>query len=320
MITITAPARLHICLISMNSNGYRRNGGLGFAISGFDTKIEIKEDINNSVAILCEDNKQLETEITDLLNHIVKRHNLGKKVSIQVIKKPLSHNGLGTGTTTKLECIEGLFELNAVSVTREELISLSTRGGTSGIGINTYFTGGYVFDAGRKTGGIKPSHEFNGSSFDKPLKITQGKMPDWDINIIRIKDCKKISREEESEFFNNKSNIKNSEVYEACYHAVFGCLCSFMESDISTFEDSLNSLQNTAWKKGEWELQDKRLIKCREYLSTSGINVALSSLGTTMFSVRNNKTLINQLLKEIQVDADIKTVKPNNIGRVIEIV
>ncbi|WP_369510459.1 GHMP family kinase ATP-binding protein, partial [Escherichia coli] len=59
-----------------------------------------------------------------------------------------THVGMGSGTGIRLACIEALLALNEVSLPQEELVRLSERGGTSGIGIKTYFDGGLVLDLG----------------------------------------------------------------------------------------------------------------------------------------------------------------------------
>lgn len=151
-IKITAFPRVHITLIGMG-NGIRINGGVGFSISDPKIHLEILKSKSTNTIIdkrLEQLNKSENESLIRKLNAICIKYNFQNTLSGKIISKALPHSGLGTGTIITLGFIEGLFLLNNEPYSEDLIIYLSKRGSTSGIGINTYFKGGFVCDLGKK--------------------------------------------------------------------------------------------------------------------------------------------------------------------------
>lgn len=322
-IKISAPARIHVNLFDMSRHGYRQNGGLGFCITGFDTIIEFK--VSKDFAVV--DNRSVrlsqaeEKTLIDHLKEIYKKNDFTEKISIEFISGPPPHSGFGTGTSTRLACIEAASIFNKAKTNQAQLISDSGRGGTSGVGINTYFQGGLSIDFGVKASELPlaPSSARN-SPLEKPLQLLNIKLPaDWTFGIIVPPGSKGISGKEEIDFFNKICPIPLSAVYESVYHAISGVACAALECDFLIFSKSINALQKTDWKKAEWLIQPDLIHKLRNELQDLGVEcIGLSSLGPALYFITND---IKNIMNKIQLSDEyiVASCSPNNSGREVEI-
>ena len=75
------------------------------------------------------------------------------------------HVGFGSKTALLMAIGIGCNEAAGSPLTEEELVVLSGRGGTSGVGVNTTFVGGFVVDGGRSK---KKGTQFRPSSVEAP--------------------------------------------------------------------------------------------------------------------------------------------------------
>lgn len=323
LIRISVPARIHVNLFDLSEHGYRQNGGVGFCINGFDTLIEFKiskefEVVDNRACGLTS------TEIISLVDHLQKNYkvnNFSEKMAIEFLSGPPPHSGFGTGTATKLACVEAASIFNKIETNQAQLVSASGRGGTSGVGINTYFQGGLSIDFGVKTSGLPlaPSSART-SPLEKPLQLLNIKLPaSWGFGVVIPLGSNGISAKEEVDFFNKTCPIPLSAVHESIYHAISGMACAAVESDYLTFSKSINAIQETEWKKAEWSVQSDLVHKLRNELQDSGVEcVGLSSLGPALYFMANDlKSIINKI--HLSDEYIVMHCLPNNYGREIEI-
>lgn len=142
--------RLHLGLISMHQGGARRNGGIGFAIEAPGVSLRFAP----SDRFFCDDRRvrplnEAETrQLGEVIEAARRAFRLPTSVSVFIEGAMPTHCGFGSGTGIRLACLEGIFAINGRELEQPEIIRLSGRGGTSGIGINTYFHGGLVLDLG----------------------------------------------------------------------------------------------------------------------------------------------------------------------------
>jgi beta-ribofuranosylaminobenzene 5'-phosphate synthase len=206
--------------------------------------------------------------------------------------------------------------MNHAEYSEQEIIEASGRGGVSGIGIRTYFGGGYVFDIGRAGHrGFAPSSALEQVGQSLPLLCTHTAMPDWEIGIC-VPDIKPKSETEEKAFFSATCPIKDEESHEALYHVVYGVTGSILEGNLSTFAQAIRAIQNCRWKHEERSLYGERLIEVEKILYACGADaVGMSSLGPTLYFVGENvaKTL-EEATKRLN-GCQLWRAKPNNLGR-----
>lgn len=305
--------RLHISLISMTYNSYRYNGGIGLT-SNFSTH-ELTFISSNSLNIKSHIINSSPLELQ--LQRTKEKLGLTKSIDIRIPKSIEPHHGFGTGTALHLACLEALFIVNNAEYDKETLIKLSGRGGTSGIGIHSYFSGGFIFDLGHKQERIKklkPSHDIKSATL--PLLLAREEMPDWAIGICIPKDINPLSHKEERAFFDSTCPLNKEAVYEASYHALFGTLAAVKTQDYEAFCLSIRNIQECDWKKAERQLYGKRLRFYEEQLYKAGADaVGMSSLGPSLFFMAKDPQIIIDKLKGLP--CQFFNARMVNHGRII---
>ena len=324
MFRVKAFPRIHITLIGMNRDGYRLNGGIGFSVSSPVLELYFAPD--NSICI--SDNRKYgftTEEQSRLKNHLEmvmqkEQFNVGLRCVIHE-GRIQSHVGFGSNSMVYLSCVEALLIINNRNYSENDVINLSGRGGTSGIGINTYFKGGYVFDAGIMNFGDRPfapSSVFIFKSNPKPLLLNNIKLPEWDLGIL-IPPLIPKTEEEEKAFFNDKCPIEKVDVEDILYEAVYGITSSLLENDFKTFCKSIDSLQQTKWKKMERELYGDDLEAVESIIRNAGANcVGMSSLGPLLYFFGDDIDAIVEKIKVAMPESDCFMSSFNNCGRVLE--
>jgi len=321
IVKIASFPRIHITLIGMNKGGYRINGGVGFSVSA--PKIDIYFEVSDNIEIIDERMQRFTEQEKERLHHVLMESiiEFGFKKRIRCIIRSsiLPHYGLGSNTAIYMSCIEALFILNGIDYTHNDIVASSKRGGTSGIGINTYFDGGFIFDVGIKnnTQLLVPSSVATREE-KTPLVMHRCKLPDWQVGICIPKYIQNKSEQEEVEFFKRYCPIDKKSVDNILYEAVYGIASSIIENDYEIFCKSVNSIQFTQWKYLERALYGKDLIELEQKIRLYGAEcVGMSSLGPILFFTSKN---LNNIIEQISYDIP-KTVcystSFNNQGRII---
>ena len=300
---ITSFPRVHITLIGMNNNGYRIHGGVGFSISA--PKIDVYFEQSNNIEVIDERDITFTEKEREKLQYIlmetVSKFNFKKKIRCIVKSNALPHYGLGSNTAIYMSCVEALFILNDVEYNSNDIVMSSKRGGTSGVGVNTYFDGGFIFDIGIKNNEqlITPSSIANRDG-KKPLVVHKCKLPDWEIGICIPKYIQNKSEQEEILFFKTHCPIDKTFVESILYEAVYGITSSIIENDYDIFCKSINTIQSTQWKCLERLLYGEDVIKLERKIKSLGADcVGMSSLGPILFFSGKD---INSIIKQISND------------------
>ena len=321
ILSIRTFPRIHVTLIGMNNDGYRINGGIGFSINSpatnFCFTLSNKFMINDN-----RKSKLTEKELARLQNTLqnVKEYKkITKEFSCTIESEALPHFGFGSSTSIYLSCIEAFFLLNNVPYEREEIVTLSKRGGTSGIGINTYFDGGFIFDVGIKNENdeLKPSSVADRKG-KKPLVVYKGKLPDWQLGICILNNLRNKSGQEEIDFFDKNCPVEKKYIGDILYESIYGVTSAVIEHDYIAFCNSINAIQQTQWKYLERSLYGEELIILEKKIKLLGADcVGMSSLGPLLFFTGKN---INEIIYSIEKDIpEIKCFASalNNEGRSI---
>lgn len=324
MLRIKAFPRIHLSLIGMNNDGYRLNGGIGFSIASptLDMGFEYSDLIQ---VIDMREHGFIHDELDRLENHldivmIKKKFKTGLRC---VIYDGLvqSHVGFGSNSIIYLSCIEALFIMNKRSYNEQDVIALSGRGGTSGIGINTYFRGGFVFDVGipnHEQRGLAPSSAFMDRIEDKPLLMKSVTLPKWQLGIC-IPLIGHKTEEEEKNFFQENCPINKDDVERILYEAVYGITSSLLESDFDVLCKSVNAIQQTKWKSLERVLYGKELLAAESIIRNAGAKcVGMSSLGPLLYFFGDDiDRVVDNVKKEMPECVCFKTCF-NNASRIVE--
>lgn len=295
-------SRIHISLLDMSMAGYRGNGGLGFfvmepnlvvtieksdAIQTIDSR-DVADKAGFSIQIL---EAWLEKYILELgITH-------GFQVTIE--GDAPSHYGFGVSTAIRMACVEGISMMLDLNLSREDMIKVSCRGGTSGIGVHGYFTGGLVFDLGhtKEDSALLPSRSKENASHN-PMLLKTLPMPDWDIGLLIPKNIIPKTSEEEVRFFQETCPIPLSKVYEITYHALFGVLASVESQDKQSFCHAINTIQEQTWKKAERSLYPELSVFEKRLFEYGASAVGMSSLGPTLYFFADDVAAIVKRMEE----------------------
>lgn len=320
-IKITAFPRIHMTLIGMNADGYRINGGIGFSISEPRIFFSVKSSDSFSLKDLrgaCFTSSEI-NRLKDKIDNIRSEYKLKYSIQCEIGGECPTHFGFGSSTATYLACIEALFILNDYPYDNELLVRISSRGGTSGIGINTYFKGGFVFDIGirnKNNSSIAPS-SISTQRANLPLVLNHIKLPNWKVGLILPSQIKSKSELEEIEFFKRTCPIDKEAVSSILYESLYGVFSGIYENDFDIFCDAVKTIQGTKWKKEERGLYGKAIDILEEHIYNSGVKcVGMSSLGPGLYFLSED---IEKAYSKLNLDEyNILESMFNNKPRIIE--
>lgn len=322
-VKITVSPRLHISLIEMSRKGYRLNGGAGLSISS--PKITMQFSVSDHFEIVDKRSKTISEEEVDrwnrVLNDCLEDNGFTERIACTINSDTLPHVGFGTGTIIYLASIEALYVLNNSEPTRDNIIKYSKRGGTSGVGIRTYFDGGIVFDVGVPNKGqeIKPSSAMNAIN-SHPLSIYKGTLPDWKVGIC-VPNIERKTEKEERQFFHTVvPNIQNDAPH-ILYELVNGVVAALEEQDYKTYCEAINNIQKTSWKSAERHQYGHTLLEYEDDLFNFGADcVGMSSFGPLLyFHGERIQDIVSKMNAKYQSGCCFCT-SFNNKGRIIEYV
>lgn len=317
-LTIAVCSRLHLTLLAMHSGEYRINGGIGFAIA--DPACEL---VFSGVPIFSIDDQRTDPlspseleRLSSILHTEQKRHGFTTALAVVIGGRMRTHSGFGSGTAISLACLEALHRLNGSTPSTAALVSASGRGGTSGVGLHTYFSGGCVFDLGRPVGiePHAPSHQAMASL--SPLVLDHLPMPEWDIGICIPLGIPHKSEAEERAFFERTCPLPAEAVYATVHHALFGLYAAIREADRATFCRALRAIQECAWKKAERLEYGPALAEIEQALYDCGAEaVGMSSLGPALFFLADNVADVVSRMQSTHPDCECFSTRPANGGR-----
>lgn len=311
--------RIHVTLVGMDGNGYRINGGSGFSVE--DPKITIR--FWRSASFEFYDNRQFgftKEEINRAIEHLTRiqqqNNRLTSSMNVEISGEMRTHHGFGSSTGVRLAVIEALFLINDVNISREQLAYLSGRGGTSGVGISTYFTGGFVTDLGHIGRTDMMPSSLAEARTSMPLTLLQSEMPKWQIGLCLSNNIEALTEKEEADFFTKICPIDSSQVKEANYHVIYGLTASVLENNFDHFCLSIRNLQNCRWKKEERSLYGDDLSKIESDLYVSGATaVGMSSLGPLLYFVSKDVKAVSNNFIAINKNCTVFMTSVRNIGR-----
>ncbi len=285
-LSIEVCPRVHLGLISMHAGANRKNGGVGFALDGPRGIVSV----NHSRILNIVDERSYGfspnelTHITERIQQIAMSEGLSTLVEVRLRGPLATHIGMGSGTAFRLAILEALFLANGRALTKADLVRYSGRGGTSGIGINTYFSGGLVFDLGihAEDATFVPSSHTVPTNY--PLTIASLPMPAWPLCICVPNWLPSKTQEQELEFFQRVTPLAAPDSFEASYHALFGVYASVAEANFSNFCLAVEAMQQVRWKQLEWLEYGASLFDLRDTLRQLGAEcIGMSSLGPMLF-------------------------------------
>ncbi len=224
---IFTPSRLHLGFIDPFGKIGRIFGSVGVAIEKPGWVIEVKKSDFLRVEA---DSGEAVNKIKSVLERAEAFLNEKISLSVKVLSSIPFHKGLGAGTQLSLAISEAVLRLFGVSHREEDIVRLSGRGRRSGVGIMSYFKGGFNLDAGKKIG-----------SYDPPLLLFHIDFPpNWLFLVVYPHIDLDIHGKLEDKKF---ELLKDANVFEISHLILMGLLPSLLEKDIESFGKYLTLIQ-----------------------------------------------------------------------------
>lgn len=317
-IIVTAPSRIHMGLIDLAGTTQRLFGGLGFCLKNPNTKIEISEGNNEICSEVHIDDRDL-IDTNNVLNKVSKL--LRKRFHINIIHRPPVHVGFGSKTSLLMGLIMGCAYLSECELIKPKVIKLSGRGGTSGIGVNAAFTGGFIVDVGhRNVGqtGFLPSSAHNPIGAPE-VNIQLAVSSNWLVAVLHP-EGHIYEKGEEIAFFRNHTPIPAYEVGDVLGCVYHGIVPAFRNADIEYLSYSLARLQEIGFKAREIESQSATVKNILKQLNNNAaVAAGMSSMGPVIYAIydrAHRHTVESEILRianEFQCRCSI-SIKPCNNG------
>lgn len=292
MIKITTPSRLHITLIDLNASIGRVDGGIGLTIKepGFHINAE-RSDVPGEVVVTSETaggaahvGRMRKSALA-----ILQDGGAGSGgIRIHIERDAPPHVGLGSGTQAALAAGMAVNRLYDLGLSVRDIAIKAGRGGTSGIGVASFESGGFILDGGHKfseKGAFKPS----AASKSPPAPILfQRPFPDWEI-VLAIPDARGAHDDNEVDIFGQECPIPLYEVQELSHIILLETLPAVVEEDIESFGDSINRIQKTGFKRREISLQRPEIPRIIELMQENTCGAGMSSFGPVVYGITDNK-------------------------------
>ncbi len=314
--------RLHLGLLSMHAGAPRMNGGIGFAVDG--PNAEIKAKLASSIEVLdLRHSPMTDAELGQLqhaLTTLSERLEFCNGATIEISGAVRTHVGMGSATAIRLGALEALALVNNHAIARDMLVTISGRGGTSGIGVNSYFDGGLICDFGRAGDGSSFTPSSQARTALAPLALPSVQMPHWPLLLCIPRAIRPKTQEEEAAFFARTAPLPAAASFEASYIALFEIYAATIERDFDAFCHGVNHMQTTAWKHAERAEYGRALNLISEGLQDAGARcVGMSSLGPMLFCFADPSRLNDIAEAARNLNCEVHRVQPANRGREVQI-
>lgn len=290
MLKLTTPSRLHLTLIDMNASIGRVDGGIGLTLD--KPVISIKAEKSDTF------------EITGNSEHIERMRNSaalllpeGEGIHISIEKDYPSHVGLGSGTQAALAAVMAVNKIYNLGLSAYELAMKVGRGGTSGIGVAAFEKGGFILDGGHKFSEKKAFLPSAASRLPPAPVLLRKDFPDWGI-LVAIPEQKGASSKKEVNIFKKKCPIPLLEVEKLSHIILMQMLPALAEEDIVTFGKSINSIQESGFKKREVELQPVSRELMQALRDGGAYGAGMSSFGPTVYAFGEDAENLGKIARE----------------------
>jgi len=293
MIKVVSPSRLHLTLIDLNAEIGRVDGGAGITLES--PGLELSATEADSVEVFGD--SFLASKMRKAAEALLPA---GKGIRIHIEEYLPDHVGLGSGTQAALSAAAAVNNIYGLGKSVRELAVAVGRGGTSGIGVAAFESGGFILDGGHK---FKDKRAFSPSAASHvppgPVLFRRD-FPDWPIVLV-IPDAKGAYDAKEVDLFKKFCPIPLVEVQEISHVILMQMLPALIEEDLESFGKAINHFQTVGFKRREVELQTKPVLDIMNYMQDNGASGSgISSFGPVVYGIVSSVEEGKRLQKETQ--------------------
>lgn len=321
-LSVSAPSRVHVALADLGNATFRRYGGAGFALSNPRAEISLHRSEQSEIIGLTKLDEEGQRVISNLFFSYIGDHRLSPS-TLTIRRCPRPHAGYGSRTALILAVVHALTQFYNIPASEADQIHLSRRGGTSGVGVHSFWRGGVCWDAGHPAELLdeyRPSSEAVGHSVP-PLMMRLPFPEEWEIALFDS-GAISLSGKDESEFFRKHTPIDRMAALETIGALYHGVLPAFRCADLELLRRALNKIQSTGFKKAEIDLHKQMVKNLLSELDSCGIACGLSSMGPLVYAIFNrNDSLIRQTCASIAAKMPsftLEFVDGDNMGIVVK--
>jgi beta-ribofuranosylaminobenzene 5'-phosphate synthase len=316
-ITVTSFPRIHISLADLAGATLRRNGGIGFALSGPVVKVNVHAAAQDGIVAPA----HLDAHgYDDLKQALVRLRSTVTcpPVVIEITQLPSQHIGLGTKTAVVLGALQAVSSAFGLSLGKELMQKISGRGGTSGIGIHTFFGGGFIADIGQVQ---NTGERYGPSSFRVPdapaLRLLGADMPEhWTCHLL-LPEGHRRSGPEEVEFFESNTPILRTEALEVLATIYHGVCPGILSSDLVVLNSALRKIHSIGFKHrevlGQSQSAQQLLAKLQELPRAAA---GMSSMGPLLYVLahENDEDVLRSVKNLAAASEYLGSFRPRNSG------
>ncbi len=301
--TIDSPARLHLGFMELNDTNPRVFGSIGLAITKFKFKQTIQ--FNKNFDVICND-KNIKLRIEEIIKLFSKNYKI-KKCRLTVSDFIPLHKGLGSGTQVSLCTGFLLSKFNNLNLSIENISKFLGRGQRSGVGVETFKSGGFIIDTGKQKNSISP-----------PQKLIDIKWPkDWQIILITNTNFSGLHGKKESNEFTKLKNISSKFVKENCFNLLMKIIPGLLENDFHTFANGIQKIQENMseiFYGNKNNFSNQNISKIFEFLREKKyFGFGQSSWGPTGFIFCKNRNKREEIFNMIENFIELKKIEGINL-------
>ncbi len=294
-VSVTAHARLHICLIDMNGSIGRVDGSVGVVLSKPTLRVTAKSASKLNV----------DKELLPYAQRFFTWTRSTVNVDLKLEECFERHVGLGSTTQLALSVAKSLSVVMGRNHSARQLAAIMGRGGTSGIGVAGFEGGGsLVVDGGHVFGR-------NGKTLFMPSDYSDAAMPaqpvfkldlpsDWRFVVVVPRGGKRIYGHTERRLFEEFTPIPDVEVGSVARIILMRLLPAAVERDLDGFGQAIDMLQAVGFKKLELASQPPVVRQTMEEGRRLGAaGAGMSSFGPAVYFLVKGDTRAQALAENL---------------------
>jgi len=313
-VRVRTPARIHVTLIDLNGSVGRVDGGAGFAI---DAGMVVSVRKSDRTRVTLDGSLKGKTWVDELVKRAERVANTFGSFEVRIEKAYRPHCGLGSGTQLSLAVAKACSVLRGEERSVRELAEIVGRGGTSGIGVAAFESGGFIVDGGHSRKVKRSFAPSSASRVPPPPVIARLDFP-WRV-AIALPHLSGFSGREEVDLFSKHCPIPVDEVREVSHLVLMKLLPSVAEEDIEAFNDGIGEIQRVGFKRVEVAMHPE-IRELLDHFSDS-VKLGMSSTGTAIYTAVDSEVEGRNVLRDVAkffeergVECEGFIARPNNRG------
>lgn len=306
VVSVSAPARLHLGFLDMHGGLGRRFGGIGMAVSAPATRL----GLTRAATTLVEgpEKSRARWHLEAMRAHLGISHHHHHLSITEVIP---AHAGLGSGTQLALAVAAALRRLNNLPLDPEGDAAFLGRGSRSGVGAGFFTDGGFLVDGGKGARDLPP-----------PVIARLPFPAAWRVILVLDPASHGLAGSAEVDAFAALPKFSERTAADICRLVLMQLLPALAETDLPNFGAALSEIQHRVgehFSSAQGGLfTSPRVASAMAQLKASGATgIGQSSWGPTGFAFAASAEEARAMVAKLRgagENLDIRVVEGRNNG------